>query len=58
MVRIYYSSDETVQEDEEIQAFVHDVCFSGMKNCPKSCGEYRINLLKCKYVYICANMHV
>ncbi|KAL1276559.1 hypothetical protein QQF64_036182 [Cirrhinus molitorella] len=28
VVRIYYSSDKTVQEDEEIQAFVHDVCIS------------------------------
>uniref|UniRef100_A0A671NTG9 Arachidonate 5-lipoxygenase-like n=1 Tax=Sinocyclocheilus anshuiensis TaxID=1608454 RepID=A0A671NTG9_9TELE len=37
VVRIYYGSDETVQEDEEIQAFVQDVCFSGMKNCPKDC---------------------
>ncbi|KAK2892452.1 hypothetical protein Q8A67_012440 [Cirrhinus molitorella] len=37
VVRIYYSSDKTVQEDEEIQAFVQDVCISGMKNCPKDC---------------------
>ncbi|XP_016114842.1 arachidonate 5-lipoxygenase-like isoform X3 [Sinocyclocheilus grahami] len=37
VVKIYYGSDETVQEDEEIQAFVQDVCFSGMKNCPKDC---------------------
>ncbi|RXN14495.1 arachidonate 5-lipoxygenase-like isoform X1 [Labeo rohita] len=37
VVRIYYGSDETIQEDEEIQAFVQDVCFSGMKNCPKDC---------------------
>ncbi|XP_052424313.1 polyunsaturated fatty acid 5-lipoxygenase isoform X4 [Carassius gibelio] len=39
VVRIYYSSDESVQEDEEIQAFVQDVCFSGMKNCPQN-GEF------------------
>ncbi|CAJ1067413.1 polyunsaturated fatty acid 5-lipoxygenase [Xyrichtys novacula] len=31
VVHIYYSSDETVQEDEEIQAFVNDVSSSGMK---------------------------
>uniref|UniRef100_A0A673J5E9 Arachidonate 5-lipoxygenase-like n=1 Tax=Sinocyclocheilus rhinocerous TaxID=307959 RepID=A0A673J5E9_9TELE len=37
VVRIYYGSDETVQKDEEIQAFAQDVCFSGMKNCPKDC---------------------
>ncbi|XP_043093196.1 LOW QUALITY PROTEIN: polyunsaturated fatty acid 5-lipoxygenase-like [Puntigrus tetrazona] len=37
VVRIYYSSDMAVQEDEEIQAFVQDVCFSGMKNSPKDC---------------------
>ncbi|XP_043093193.1 polyunsaturated fatty acid 5-lipoxygenase-like isoform X2 [Puntigrus tetrazona] len=36
--RFYYSSDKTVQEDEEIQAFVQDVCFSGMKNSPKDCA--------------------
>ncbi|XP_051758822.1 polyunsaturated fatty acid 5-lipoxygenase-like isoform X3 [Ctenopharyngodon idella] len=36
VVKIYYGSDETVQEDKEIQAFVKDVCF-GMKNCPKNC---------------------
>ncbi|XP_073695195.1 polyunsaturated fatty acid 5-lipoxygenase-like [Garra rufa] len=35
VVGIYYGSDETVQEDVEIQAFVQDVCFSGMKNCGK-----------------------
>lgn len=57
MVKIYYGSDETVQEDKEIQAFVKDVCF-GMKNCPKNCGEYRIILLKCKCVHVCASMHV
>ncbi|RXN17464.1 arachidonate 5-lipoxygenase-like isoform X1 [Labeo rohita] len=37
VVRIYYGSDVAVQEDEEIQAFVQDVCISGMKNCPKNC---------------------
>uniref|UniRef100_A0A672KT59 Arachidonate 5-lipoxygenase n=1 Tax=Sinocyclocheilus grahami TaxID=75366 RepID=A0A672KT59_SINGR len=37
VVRIYYGSDESVQEDEEIQAFVQDVCSSGMKYCPQDC---------------------
>ncbi|XDV49700.1 hypothetical protein PO909_018902 [Leuciscus waleckii] len=37
VVKICYGSDETVQEDKEIQAFVQDVCFSGLKNCPKNC---------------------
>uniref|UniRef100_A0A8C2C537 Arachidonate 5-lipoxygenase n=1 Tax=Cyprinus carpio TaxID=7962 RepID=A0A8C2C537_CYPCA len=30
-------SNSNVQEDEEIQAFVQDVCFSGLKNSPKEC---------------------
>ncbi|CAM4719809.1 unnamed protein product [Leuciscus chuanchicus] len=37
VVKICYGSDEMVQEDKEIQAFVQDVCFCGMKNCPKNC---------------------
>ncbi|XP_034538666.1 arachidonate 5-lipoxygenase-like [Notolabrus celidotus] len=32
VVNIYYTSDEMVQEDEEIQAFVKDVCSSGMQD--------------------------
>ncbi|XP_067249527.1 polyunsaturated fatty acid 5-lipoxygenase-like isoform X4 [Chanodichthys erythropterus] len=36
VVKIYYGSDEKVQQDKEIQAFVKDVCV-GMKNGPKSC---------------------
>ncbi|XP_071382692.1 polyunsaturated fatty acid 5-lipoxygenase isoform X3 [Centroberyx affinis] len=32
VVRIYYSSDEMVQGDEEIQAFVKDVCSFGMQD--------------------------
>ncbi|XP_074531835.1 polyunsaturated fatty acid 5-lipoxygenase-like isoform X2 [Halichoeres trimaculatus] len=32
VVNIYYDSDETVQEDEEIQAFVKDVCDFGMQD--------------------------
>uniref|UniRef100_A0A8C1RAR9 Arachidonate 5-lipoxygenase n=1 Tax=Cyprinus carpio TaxID=7962 RepID=A0A8C1RAR9_CYPCA len=30
-------SNSNVQKDEEIQAFVQDVCFSGLKNSPKEC---------------------
>ncbi|KAK9971189.1 hypothetical protein ABG768_027078 [Culter alburnus] len=36
VVKICYGSDEKVQQDKEIQAFVKDVCV-GMKNGPKSC---------------------
>ncbi|XP_036429902.1 polyunsaturated fatty acid 5-lipoxygenase [Colossoma macropomum] len=32
VVNIYYASDEAVQEDEEIQAFVKDVCSFGMQD--------------------------
>ncbi|XP_016133554.1 arachidonate 5-lipoxygenase-like [Sinocyclocheilus grahami] len=32
VVNIYYDKDETVQEDEEIQAFVKDVCSFGMQD--------------------------
>ncbi|XP_041645657.1 polyunsaturated fatty acid 5-lipoxygenase-like isoform X2 [Cheilinus undulatus] len=32
VVNIYYKSDEMVQKDEEIQAFVKDVCTSGMQD--------------------------
>ncbi|XP_043112193.1 polyunsaturated fatty acid 5-lipoxygenase isoform X2 [Puntigrus tetrazona] len=32
IVDIYYDKDETVQEDEEIQAFVKDVCSFGMQD--------------------------
>ncbi|CAL1578725.1 unnamed protein product [Knipowitschia caucasica] len=32
VVNIYYSSDEAVTEDEEIQAFVKDVCSFGMQD--------------------------
>uniref|UniRef100_A0A8B9LGI9 Arachidonate 5-lipoxygenase a n=1 Tax=Astyanax mexicanus TaxID=7994 RepID=A0A8B9LGI9_ASTMX len=38
MINIYYASDETVQEDEEIQAFVKDVCSFGMQDFDY-CGE-------------------
>uniref|UniRef100_A0A3P8V726 Arachidonate 5-lipoxygenase b, tandem duplicate 3 n=1 Tax=Cynoglossus semilaevis TaxID=244447 RepID=A0A3P8V726_CYNSE len=36
VVQIYYSSDDTVQEDEEIQAFVKDVCSFGMQDLDNS----------------------
>ncbi|KAL1263256.1 hypothetical protein QQF64_005995 [Cirrhinus molitorella] len=32
VVDIYYEKDETVQEDEEVQAFVKDVCSFGMQD--------------------------
>uniref|UniRef100_A0A8D0A672 Arachidonate 5-lipoxygenase b, tandem duplicate 3 n=1 Tax=Sander lucioperca TaxID=283035 RepID=A0A8D0A672_SANLU len=32
VVHIYYASDETVQEDEEIQAFIKDACSFGMQD--------------------------
>ncbi|XP_062374878.1 polyunsaturated fatty acid 5-lipoxygenase [Sardina pilchardus] len=32
IVAIYYDSDETLQKDEEIQAFVKDVCSFGMQD--------------------------
>ncbi|XP_068423994.1 polyunsaturated fatty acid 5-lipoxygenase-like isoform X2 [Clinocottus analis] len=32
VVHIYYTSDETVQEDGEIQAFIKDVCSFGMQD--------------------------
>ncbi|XP_016343940.1 arachidonate 5-lipoxygenase-like isoform X1 [Sinocyclocheilus anshuiensis] len=35
VVDIYYDKDETVQEDEEIQAFVKDVCSFGMQDFDK-----------------------
>jgi len=44
VVNIYYDKDETVQGDEEIQAFVKDVCSFGMQDFDK-CGKY---LLKTK----------
>ncbi|KAM6997168.1 polyunsaturated fatty acid 5-lipoxygenase [Tautogolabrus adspersus] len=32
VVHIYYTSDEMIQEDEEIQAFIKDVCSFGMQD--------------------------
>lgn len=39
VVHIYYTSDETLQEDEEIQGFVKDVCSFGMQDFDH-CGGY------------------
>lgn len=41
VVNIYYEKDETVQEDEEIQAFVKDVCSFGMQDFDQ-CGKYML----------------
>lgn len=41
VVHIYYDSDKTVQEDEEIQAFVKDVCSFGMQDFDY-CGEKKL----------------
>ena len=38
VVHIYYISDETVQKDVEIQAFIKDVCSFGMQDFDH-CGE-------------------
>jgi len=38
VVNIYYASDEVVQQDEEIQAFVKDVCNFGLQDFD-SCGK-------------------
>lgn len=40
VVCIYYDSDDTVQKDEEIQAFVKDVCSFGMQDLD-CCGGYK-----------------
>ena len=40
VVNIYYTSDEILQGDEEIQAFVKDVCSFGMQDFDY-CGENR-----------------
>ncbi len=54
MVKIYYDSDEAVQQDVEIQGFVKDVACFGMNN---SDSEYRFNLSKCLCMVVCASMH-
>lgn len=41
VVHIYYTSDETVQADEEIQAFIKDVCSFGMQDFDH-CGGYTL----------------
>lgn len=49
MVCIYYKDNGAVQEDEEIQAFVKDVCSFGMQDFDY-CGE---STLKPPIVTIC-----
>ena len=41
VVCIYYPNDEKVQEDEEIQAFIKDVCSFGMQDFDH-CGGYTL----------------
>ncbi len=53
MVKIYYGSDEAVQQDVEIQGFVKDVACFGMNN---SDSEYRLNLSKCQCMFVCGSM--
>lgn len=45
VVDIYYDKDETVQEDEEVQAFVKDVCSFGMQDFDH-CGKYTVHLIQ------------
>lgn len=42
IVNIYYDSDETLQKDDEVQAFVKDVCSFGMQDFDY-CGKYKQN---------------
>lgn len=44
VVSIYYTCDERVQEDEEIQAFIKDVCSFGMQDFDHCGGHYTINV--------------
>lgn len=41
VVHIYYDCDKTLLEDEEIQAFVKDVCSFGMQDFDH-CGENKL----------------
>lgn len=45
VVHIYYTSDERVDGDEEIQAFVKDVCSFGMQDFDQ-CGGYTLHMFK------------
>lgn len=49
VVHIYYDSDKMVQEDEEIQAFVKDVCSFGMQDLDY-CGESKLFTILCHHV--------
>lgn len=44
VVNIYYDNDEVVQEDEEIQGFVKDVCSFGMQDFDQCGGCTRRDL--------------
>lgn len=46
VVHIFYDSDKMVQEDEEIQAFVKDVCSFGMQDFDY-CGENKLFTVLC-----------
>lgn len=54
VVHIYYINDEAVQEDEEIQAFVKDVCNFGMQDFDY-CGGCT---LKKSYFFILASQQL
>lgn len=40
VMNLYYGDDETVQQDEEIQAFIKDICSFGMQDFDY-CGKNR-----------------
>lgn len=46
VVHIYYTSEEMLQEDEEIQAFIKDVCSFGMQDFDH-CGGYTLQRSYC-----------
>ncbi|XP_058629907.1 polyunsaturated fatty acid 5-lipoxygenase-like isoform X5 [Onychostoma macrolepis] len=47
VVKIYYDSDEKVQQDEEIQGFVKDVACFGMNNSDRAAGRDRTRECGC-----------
>lgn len=46
VVHIYYDSDKTVREDEEIQAFIKDACSFGMQDLD-CCGKNKLFTTLC-----------
>lgn len=44
VINIYYSDDEAVQEDEEIQGFIKDACSFGMQDFDQCGGLCRRDL--------------